>query len=49
MDKLEEIQIFLIWNMVYLDRPELDLSDESIRILNFHYSRKLWWKNCYKN
>ena len=34
--------------MVYSDRSELDLTDETIRIKNFLFSRKLWWKNCYK-
>ena len=29
-------------------RYELDLSDETIRIQNFQFNRKLWWKNCWK-
>ena len=37
--------IFLICNNVYLDRSELDLSDTTIRIQNFYFCRKLWWKN----
>ena len=37
--------IFLICNNVYSDRSELDLSDTTIRIQNFHFCRKLWWKN----
>ena len=36
--------IFFISSKVYSDRSELDLSDETIRIKNFHLSRKLWWK-----
>ena len=40
--------IFSMWNRVYSDRSELDLSDETIRIQKFHFSRKLWWKNCWK-
>ena len=30
------------------DRCSFHLSDETIRILNFHFSRKPWWKNCWK-
>ena len=33
---------------VYSDRSERDISDETIRIWNFLFSRKLWWKNCRK-
>ena len=40
--------IFWIWNRVHFDRSKLDLSDETIRIQNFYFSRHLWWKNCWK-
>ena len=40
--------IFLIWNTVDSDRSQLALPDEAIRIKNFYFSRKLWWKNCWK-
>ena len=30
------------------DRSELDLCETTIRIQNFPFSRKLWWKNCWK-
>ena len=43
-------KIFFQFKIEYLysDRSELDLSDEMIRIKNFPFSRKLWWKNCRK-
>ena len=34
--------------MVYFIRSELDLTDETIRIQNFHFSQKLCGKNCRK-
>ena len=34
--------------ILYFNRSELDLSDETIRIQNFHFSKKLRWKNCWK-
>ena len=37
--------IFLICNKVYSDRSEIDHSNAIIRISNFRFSRKLWWKN----
>ena len=37
---------FLVYNKIYSDRSELDLSNETIRIQKFYFSRKLWWKNC---
>ena len=39
---------FLIWNRVYSDRSEIDFSDETLIIQNFHFSWKLWWKHCWK-
>ena len=39
--------IFLICNKVYSDRSEIDLSHPTIRIQNFWFSRKLWWKNLW--
>ena len=45
---MDEKIIFLIWHTVYSHRFEQDLSDEIIRIPNFHFSRKLWWNNCWK-
>ena len=40
--------IFLIYNKVYSDRSELDLSDEAVRIQKFQFYQKLWWKNNWK-
>ena len=40
--------IFWILNRVYSDRYELHLSDVTIRIKKFHFTRKLWRKNCWK-
>ena len=40
--------ILWIWNILFSDSSELDLFDETIRIPIFHFSRKLWWKNCWK-
>ena len=37
-----------MWIRVYSNRSDLDLSAETIRIQNFYFSRKLWWKNCWK-
>ena len=37
----------LVEFIIYSDRSEPDLSDETIRIKNFPFSRKLW-KNCWK-
>ena len=37
-----------VTNRIYSDRSELDLSNETIKIRNFHYSQKLCWKNCWK-
>ena len=34
--------------MVYSDRSELDIYDETIIIQNFPLSRKLWRTNCWK-
>ena len=34
--------------MVCSDRSEVVFSDETIRIQNFRFSRKLWWKKCWK-
>ena len=31
--------------MVDSDRYDPDLADETIRIKNFAFSQKLWWKN----
>ena len=39
---------FLIYNNVYSDRSELYLSNETIIIQKFHFSRKLWWKSSWK-
>ena len=39
---------FVILNRVNSDRSHLDLSDEAIRIQNFHFNLKLWRKNCWK-
>ena len=40
---IDEKVFFYIYK-VYLDSSEVDLSDATIRIQNFHLSRKLWWK-----
>ena len=43
--------IFTIWNRIYSDRSELDLSDETIKpseLNNFHFSQKWWWKTAEK-
>ena len=37
-----------ICNKIYSDRSEVDLLDETMRIKNFYFSRKLWWKNYWK-
>ena len=37
-----------ISNRFYSDRSELDLSDKPLELKDFHFSRKLWWKN-YRN
>ena len=39
---------FLIWNRLYSDKTELDLSDGTIRIQYFRFTLELWWKNCWK-
>ena len=33
---------------IYSYRSKLDISDETIRIQNFHFSPNLRWKNCWK-
>ena len=41
----DSIKFYIKYNFLRLqlhDRSELDLSDETIRILNFVFSRKLW-------
>ena len=47
MDFYRWKNIFFIDNKLYSDRSELDLSDATIRIQYFHFSRKLsrknWW------
>ena len=40
--------ILLIWNTVYPDRSELNLSDRTMRIQHFYFSQIIWWKNCGK-
>ena len=40
--------IFQIWHRIYSNRSNLDLSGGTIRFQYFHFSRKLWWKNCWK-
>ena len=39
-----EKNMFYIINKVYSDRSEIDISDTTIRIQNFRFSRKLLWK-----
>ena len=40
--------ISLVYNRVYSDRTSPSVSNEAIRIGKFHFSRKLWLKNCEK-
>ena len=40
--------IFFMYNKVFSDRSELDLTDGTIRVQNFLFSQKSWWKNCWK-
>ena len=45
---LYRYNIYIFFDREYCDRSELDLSDETIEIKNFHFNLKLWWKNCWK-
>ena len=37
---MDEKNIFCMQNSEYSDKPELDLFDDTIRIQNFHFSRR---------
>ena len=41
-------EYFQVYNVVNSDRNEQNLSEETIRIWNFLFSQKLWWKDCWK-
>ena len=44
---IHEKMFLKIKNKVEYDRYDPDLPDETIKMLNFPFSQKLWWKNCW--
>ena len=48
LDIYRKKYIFWIVNRVYSDGSKLDISNGTIIFQNFHFSRKLWWKNWWK-